>query len=68
MSRDDPRYGRWIELTAAEILEHGTCKEYAEYIALAKIALEDCCPGCFMPIRDPNADVQYDAHYEDRGR
>ena len=73
MSRDDPRYERWIALVAAEILEHGTdkegseriadeyIKETAEYVARCKIALEDY-PGCFIPIRDPNEEVQRD-HY-----
>lgn len=60
MTIDDPRYGRWIALTVKEILEHGTCKENAEYIALCQMALEDYPAGCFAPIRDPNEDTRYD--------
>ena len=68
MKKDDPRYGRWIALTAEEIIQHGTCKENAEYIALCQMVLDDYPTGCFIPIKDPNEDVQYDAHHEDRGR
>lgn len=68
MKIDDPRYGRWIALTAVEILEHGTCKEQAEYIAHCQMVSERFPVGCFVPIRDPNKDAQYDAHHEERGR
>lgn len=68
MKVDDPKYGRWIALVADEILKNGTCKEQAEYIALCQMVLERFPVGCFLPIKDPNEDVQYDTYYEDRGR
>ena len=68
MKPDDPRYGRWLALTADEIIKNGTWKVDAEYIALCQMTTERFPVGCFVPIKDPNEDVQYDAHHEDRGR
>ena len=35
---------------------------------LCQMVKDDYPVGCFVPIKDPNEDVQYDAYHEDRGR